>query len=67
MAEIKILCKMGRFIQILKCIRAKIAQTMGRYTNLEQISIQNTILIERDLSMLNSIPHVKRHWIQSVV
>ena len=54
MAEIEIVCKMGSFIHVFKCISAKIA---GKILHESETSF-NPIFIRRDLSILNSISHV---------
>ena len=51
-AEIKIVCKLGSFIHVFRCISAKIT---------------GKIFICRDPSILNSISHVNTTWVWSVV
>ena len=54
MAEIKIVCKMGNFIHVLKYIRAKIAGKIRLLVHESKTSFNpNEIFIRRDLSILN--------------
>ncbi len=60
MAEMKIFAKIESFIHVLKCISAKIAETVRGSIHKSGIgfSIRNKILIYRDLSILNPISHI---------
>ena len=61
MAEIEIVCKMGSFIHVFKCISAKIAGKIRLLLHeSETIFNPDEIFIRRDLSILNSISHLTR-------
>ena len=67
-AEIKIVCKMGSFIHVFRCISAKIVRKKRLLgTWLKRVSIQNEIFIRGGLSILNSIYHVNTNWVWNVV
>ena len=59
MAEIKIVCKMGSFIHVFKCISAKITGKIRSLVHESETSFnRNEIFIRSDRSVLNSISHV---------